>query len=211
MRQPVVSHVEIAPRVFLLGVERLHDFQPGQTVKIGLDDQQPPRFYSICSGNRDAELKVLYNIKDDGELTPQLAQLKPGDLIDISKPCGSFIGTKDPAMWIATGTGIAPFYSMFRSGLGENKILLHGVRYAEQFYFSDEWKSTFQDRYRPICSGEQVDGIPVGRVNRLLEQAVLPPKWKYYLCGQATMCVEIRDLLISRDIPFGNIITEIYF
>jgi ferredoxin--NADP+ reductase len=33
----------------------------------------------------------------------------------------------------------------------------------------------------------------------------------YYLCGKALMVVEVRDLLISRGIPFENILSEIYF
>ncbi len=31
------------------------------------------------------------------------------------------------------------------------------------------------------------------------------------LCGNAEMVVEVRDLLISRGIPFGQIRAEIYF
>ncbi len=34
---------------------------------------------------------------------------------------------------------------------------------------------------------------------------------RYYICGQAAMAVETRDLLIEKGIPFGNIFTEIYF
>jgi ferredoxin--NADP+ reductase len=37
------------------------------------------------------------------------------------------------------------------------------------------------------------------------------PKVKYFICGQALMVVEIRDLLIQKGIPFENIMAEIYF
>ena len=33
----------------------------------------------------------------------------------------------------------------------------------------------------------------------------------YYLCGSADMVVEVRDILIGKGIPFGHIISEIYF
>ncbi len=211
MKQTVLSQTEISPGVFLLALERRFDFLPGQTVKIGLDDGQPPRIYSICSGNRDAELKILYNVKNDGSLTPQLAHLKSGDPVNVSEPGGSFIGTSEPAVWIATGTGIAPFYSMLRSGLPENKILVHGVRRANQFYFSNDWKKALGVHYHRFCSTESGDGISQGRVNSFVENTELSKGWKYYLCGQAEMCVEMRDLLIAKGIPFGQIITEIYF
>jgi len=139
MKQLLLRNDEIASGVFLLGVQRRHDFKPGQTVKVGLDDDLPPRIYSICSGNQEDELRILFNIKEDGALTPRLARLKPGDAVWVSEPGGTFIGTTDPAVWIATGTGIAPFYSMLCSGMAEDKILLHGVRRADQFYFHEEW------------------------------------------------------------------------
>ncbi|MCF7817757.1 MAG: hypothetical protein K9M54_07730 [Kiritimatiellales bacterium] len=211
MKLPILRNDEISDSVFLLAVQRRHDFKPGQTVKIGLDDGLPPRIYSICSGNRDEELQILYNIKGDGALTPKLAKLKPGGSVWMSEPGGSFIGTSDPAVWIATGTGIAPFYSMLRSGLAGNKILLHGVRRADQFYFSKEWQTALNTDYHRFCSGEVVDGTTHGHVNLFLEQRELPADRKYYLCGQATMCVEVRDLLIAKGIPFGNIVVEIYF
>lgn len=211
MKQSILRNDEIAPGVFWLAVERTYDFKAGQTVKVGLGDNLPPRIYSICSGNREDELRILFNIKEGGALTPRLAKLKPGDAVWVSEPGGSFIGTADPSVWIATGTGIAPFYSMLRSGMGENKTLLHGVRHADQFYFHKAWEAALKEDYHRFCSGEDVDGIRRGRVNRYLEEHDLPQDRKYYICGQATMCVEVRDLLIARGIPFTHIVTEIYF
>jgi ferredoxin--NADP+ reductase len=211
MIQTVIRNDEVAPGTFLLAVGRLHDFQPGETVKVGLDDRLPPRIYSICSGNKEDELRILYNIKGDGALTPQLAKVRSGDSIIVSEPGGGFRGTTDPAIWIATGTGIAPFYSMLRSGMAEYKILLHGVRLGDQLYFSQEWKDALGSNYHPFCSKEDIEGIPRGRVNQYLETEELPTDLKYYICGQATMCVEVRDLLIAKGIPFGQIVVEIYF
>lgn len=210
MKQPVLGQTEISPGVFLLSVERRFDFIPGQTVKVGLGYDEP-RIYSICSGNQDDELTILYNLKEGGALTPRLAELKAGDAVEVSGPGGSFFGTDDPALWIATGTGIAPFYSMLRSGQATNKVLVHGVRRADQFYFSKDWKHALGERYHRCCSGEDVDGAICGRVQSWLETAEFSNDWKIYICGQAQMCVEVRDLLIARGVSFGNIVVEIYF
>ena len=209
--QRILSNTEIAPGVFLLGVKRQVQFKAGQTVKISLDHNLPPRIYSICSGPEDATLNVLYNIKEEGALTPRLARLLPGDSIQLSEPGGTFIGTKDPALWIATGTGIAPFYSMLRAGLGHNKTLLHGVRNANQFYFDTEWETNLGARYHRFCSGQQPEGIAHGRVNQFFEKKQEPLPDRVYICGQATMCVEIRDILIAQGVPYNHIIVEIYF
>jgi ferredoxin--NADP+ reductase len=212
IEQTLTRHDEISPGVFVIGFPRQHNFTPGQAIKLGIDSENPPRIYSVCSGNQDDELCVLFNVKDDGFLTPRLAKLKIGDSVFASAPYGTFLGTDAPAWWIATGTGIAPFRSMLRSGLGQHATLVHGVRHVNQFYFEDELREGLGANYHRCCSAESADGIYSGRVTAFLEaQDHVDKNWKYYICGQATMAVETRDLLISKGIPFGNIITEIYF
>lgn len=206
------SNLEIAPDVHLLSFTKKYDFIPGQVIKITDSPEKPPRIYSICSGNQENEISILFNVKNEGYLTPRLSKLLPGDKILISRPYGSFTCTNEPALWIAMGTGIAPFYSMVRSGLSEKKILIHGVRYLNQFYFEEDLKLTMEDRYIRCCSYEKSDSIYAGRVTDYLNQLQNPyPVLKHYICGNALMVVETRDLLISKGIPFNNIFSEIYF
>ena len=210
--ETVVSNEEISPGVYLLSVKRRSDFHPGQVVKLAVDRIQPPRIYSICSGNHDEELRILFNIKDDGYLTPRLAGLVPGDKVLLTDAYGSFTGTAEPAWWIATGTGIAPFYSMFQSGLSENKKLIHGVSYLNQFYFEDELDWAMGRNYQRCCSREQSCDVFPGRVTDYLKSLDdLPREVRYYLCGKAIMVVEVRDLLIGKGVPYEQIIAEIYF
>jgi len=208
----LTGNQEISPGVHLISWKRTHDFQPGQVVKITVDLAITPRIYSICSGNDDSEISVLFNVKEDGLLTPKLASMIPGMKIWTCKPYGSFKDGKKPAWWIATGTGIAPFYSMFRSGISENKTLIHGARQLNQFYFEDELEWAMGDRYIRCCSQEQSCNVYPGRVTKYLEEFnELPVDINYYLCGKALMVVEVRDLLISRGVPYQNILAEIYF
>ncbi len=208
----ISGNEEISLGVHLISWMRTCNFSPGQVVKIAADPMIAPRIYSICSGNDESEIKVLFNVKEDGLLTPWLAGVIPGMKIWASKPYGSFKDSKKPAWWIATGTGIAPFYSMFRSGMSENKTLIHGVRKLDQFYFEDELEWAMGDRYVRCCSQEQSCNVFPGRVNKYLEEIKeLPTDINYYLCGKAIMVVEVRDLLISRGVPYENILAEIYF
>ncbi len=208
----LTGNVEISPKVHWISWEREEEFLPGQVVRITLATDESPRIYSICSGNRDADLGILFNVKEEGSLTPRLAALRPGDPLYVSHPYGSFTGDAEPAWWIATGTGIAPYYSMFRSGLAGNKILIHGARYASQFYFGDQFAQLMGDRYVRCCSGEELPGLFHGRVTRYLEQVeTFPTGLKYYLCGNALMVVEVRDFLIGKGVPWNQIIAEIYF
>jgi len=208
----VTGNQEISPGVFLLSWRRTHNFSPGQVVKITVSREIAPRIYSVCSGNRESEIRVLFNVKDDGVLTPKLAGVIPGMKIQATKPYGSFKDGNKSAWWIATGTGIAPFYCMLKSGISKNKTLIHGVRQLNQFYFEDELEGALGDRYIQCCSQEQSCSVFPGRVTKYLgEINDLPTDINYYLCGKALMVVEVRDLLISRGVPYENILAEIYF
>ena len=208
----ITGNQEISPGVHLISWKRTHTFNPGQVVKITVDVTLTPRIYSVCSGNDEDEIRVLFNIKEDGILTPRLAGVIPGTKIWATKPYGSFKDNKKPAWWIATGTGIAPFYSMFRSGLSENKTLIHGVSHLNQFYFEDELEWAMGERYIRCCTHEQSCNVFPGRITNYLEAIKeLPTDINYYLCGKALMVVEVRDLLISRGVPYENILAEIYF
>lgn len=207
----LTNNVEISPGIYLISFLRNFEFIPGQVVKIGMNRKHPPRIYSICSGNRENEVQVLFNIKDDGFLTPKLANMIPGDKIFVSEPYGGFWGTNRPAWWIATGTGIAPFYSMFQSGLYENKKLIHGASYLNQFYFEDELDWAMGKNYTRCCSRESSCDVFPGRVTQYLSEINEFPDVKYYICGKALMVVEVRDLLIEKGVSFENIIAEIYF
>lgn len=207
----LTNNEEISPGVNVISFLRDFDFTPGQVVKIGLDNNHAPRIYSICSGFNENEVRILFNIKDDGYLTPKLAAMIPGERILVSKPYGSFIGTPEKAWWIATGTGIAPFYSMILSGLANNKKLIHGVRHLNQFYFEDELEEALNKNYIRCCSGESSCNTIPGRVTKYLKEIEHLPDVKYFLCGQALMVVEVRDILIKKGIRFENILAEIYF
>lgn len=208
----VQSNNEISPGAFLLSFTRDFIFIPGQVLAITTTISVAPRMYSIASGTRDENIRILYTLKPGGELTPNLSVLKAGDEIFVSEPAGNFYGIAGSSVWIAAGTGIAPFVSMWRSGLTKDKILIHGGRFLHSFYFENEFKTGLRENYIRCCSRETGEGIYHGRLTRWLqEQPALWPDKKYYLCGSAEMVVETRDLLIEKGISYQNIVAEIYF
>ena len=208
----VEDNIEIAKDVFVLSFPRRHPFVAGQVLGVCLRKGGTPRLYSIASGTSDDMIRLLYNIKPEGELSPGLAALKPGDTLFVSSPFGRFYGTDTPAVFIASGTGIAPFASMLRSGMDKDKILIHGGRTLDSFYFNDELTELIgKENSIRCCSQEKGVNVYEGRLTKYLrEQKELPADRKYYLCGQAEMVVETRDLLIEKGMPYENIIAEIY-
>ncbi len=203
---------EITRDVYILEFIRFFDFEPGQVIKLAWADDMEPRLYSIASGEKDKNIQILFNLVDDGILTPKLASIRPGDKLFASKAFGKFVCGNGSAWWIAAGTGIAPFSSMLRSGYQDNKVLIHGGKFKDSFYYSDEFEPILGDNYIRCSSQEKVEGTYHGRLTKYLRELNnLPGDSVYYLCGSSEMVVETRDILISKGIPFGNIISEIYF
>ncbi len=210
-RVEVASNDQIAAGIFLLKLPRMHDFIPGQTVALAVDPSLPPRYYSIASGREEPYVEILYDLVPDGLLTPRLSRLLPGDELYSSKPLGSFHDEEGVSLWIAAGTGIAPFSSMARSGAVRGKTLVHGSRTLAGLWQRGYFSSVLKDRYVPCCSAEQAPGVFHGRSTAWLESASLPAADRFLLCGSSRMVVDARDALITKGVPYSSVIAEIYF
>ncbi|HUI71560.1 MAG TPA: oxidoreductase [Spirochaetia bacterium] len=207
----VASNEEIAPGIFRLTFPREHDFIPGQTLALTTDPAIPARFYSIASGRSEPLIEILYDLVPDGQLTPRLARLAAGDVLLASTGFGAFSDGEGASVWIASGTGVAPFASMARSGILADKTLIHGSRTLAGLYLRGYFSSMLGGRYVPCCSTESADGVFPGRTTSWLASTDVPVAERYLLCGSSRMVVDVRDLLIARGVPFNRIVAEIYF
>ncbi len=208
----VLGNKKIASNSWLLSFKRNFEFTAGHVIGITLYNNLEPRLYSIASGTQQNEVWILYTVKPDGLLTPPLSAAKPGETIYLTKPFGNFICKDDEAIWIATGTGVAPFASMFFSGQHKNKTLIQGSRNFETLYFYNHFKNEMGNNYKPCCSKQDQKDCFNGRVTDYLEkQESIKTGIPYYLCGIAEMVVDTRDLLIERGVPFNKIMAEIFF
>jgi len=147
----VLEQEEIAPGVFYIKLARTGEFVPGQLLGLTTGEGQDLRYYSIASGREDDYWGILYDRVEEGALTPRLSEMHPGDTVLITKAFGEFLPGRSSMVWIATGSGIAPFYAMLRSGLGEHRnILIHGAREREGFYFYDDLKGSWESGMYPV-------------------------------------------------------------
>jgi ferredoxin-NADP reductase len=103
--------------------EEPFDFVPGQYGTLRYDGTARP--YSIASSPNSDETELCIRRVPDGSLTPKICDtLSEGDEITFRGPNGDFV-MRDPSerdiVFIATGTGVAPFKSMidytFEDGL----------------------------------------------------------------------------------------------
>lgn len=203
---------EIAPNYFVIDLEYNKEYIAGQVVAITTSDEIEPRLYSIAGSFASNSIRILFDLHKDGMLTPVLSSLSIGSVLKVSKPFGRFLGNDEPAWWIATGTGIAPYIAMSQQFRTDNKQLIYGARKLDGFLYDTFFKAKLGEKYIRCCTTESGDGVYGDRLTKWLEQQTeLPLDIKYYLCGNPEMVVDVRDLLVSKGVNFKNIISEIYF
>lgn len=187
------------------------EFKPGQLINLHGRNHLEDRSYTVCSGDRDEHLIVLFRHIPSGILTPQLVALAPSDHIAISGPYGEFI-VRDPArkiFFFATGTGVAPCRAYARSHPGLDFTLVHGVRKVEDLFYRNEFSS---GNYLPCISGERAPaGMFAGRVTEAARARAWPANGHYYLCGANEMIYEMQEILEAAGVPRTSIFTEAYY
>jgi ferredoxin--NADP+ reductase len=141
----VLAVRHLTDTAFILRMERDGmEFEAGQYISLGLPGTDERREYTIYSGMHDAFLEVLVKEIDDGLVSNQLKQLRMGARTEMEGPFGYFtLGTKQQSgarlVFIASGTGIAPFHSYIKSYPSLDYRLIHGVRYGEESYESEKY------------------------------------------------------------------------
>ena len=198
---------------FVLRLDRGNlQFKAGQHVIVGLKGELNQREYSVYSGEKDDYLEILVREVLNGNVSSQLKQSKQGQILQVNGPFGSF-GLESYNMFsaklvfIASGTGIAPFHSFVKSYPGINYTLLHGVRYKNEGYERNDYDP---NRYILCTSKERSTGFK-GRVTKFLTGYPVDPEMLFYLCGNSSMIYESYHILRNKGIPDGNIFSEVYF
>ncbi|GEM_PF-28943 len=156
------------------------DFEAGQYIVIGANNTECPekgsvrRAYSIASSPQEKRwlefyVRLVEKPTSDNPLTPLLWKMQPGDRLHLGrKIVGHFtlsrtIGKQDDRwkIFVAAGTGLAPFVSILRSLMAdgdtglEKVILLHGASRPHELGYKKELEEVLNhtcQRYFPTVS-----------------------------------------------------------
>ena len=185
-------------------------FEPGQRISLSLEGQQ--RDYSIVSAPTESELTLCIRNVTGGKLSPLLRTADIGTSLLFSGPYGYFTyrASRRPAVFVATGTGIAPFCSMARSGI-RGFTMLHGVRLPVDLYYASQLRHGAQKYCACLSDAKKMAGNAFqGKVTKYLQQHLTPGTYDFYLCGRSEM---IRDvtLLIDKRFPGSLVYTELFY
>jgi NAD(P)H-flavin reductase len=186
-------------------------FVPGQF--LSLTRNEITRAYSIASPPDSNTIALCANLVQDGRFSPFLFAMQPGDEVDFKGPYGAFIMKRPPSdsIFVATGTGIAPFRSMLLSGLDRRVSLIFGVRHREGLLYDEELRTMPID-YQPTLTRPPEDWV--GRTGRV-QQHVLKELGDrrdadVYICGLREMVDDLRTKLKEIGLDRKRIVYEKY-
>jgi ferredoxin-NADP reductase len=213
-------------------------FQPGQYMTIGVvaDGKLLQRPYSVASAPSQADVdgyEFYVRLVPVMRFTTALWRLPVGQAMRMIGPKGKFMLEPDDDrthLYIATGTGIAPFVSMIRetaaAGDPRRTILLHGCSYADELGYRDILEGWERDGSYPLTYVPTIsrpahprnDGW-TGRTGRA--EAVVadvcrdlglePEQTVVYICGNPEMIVNAEDVLMDLGFPEFHVKKELYW
>lgn len=210
----VIDCREVGDGLFELSIERLGlSFVPGDCVALFGPAGHVSRPYSLASGTDEPVLRFLIRRMPDGEVSPFLCSRRPGDAVRISAPFGWFRpgarADERPFVFMATGTGIAPFLSYLRSpGARRPAAFRYGCRTASDLVEAEWLRAAFGAEC--YVSRESAEGCRRGRITDDLERLPVGDV-DYYLCGLDAMIEQVSRFLRAHGVPAIRIHRECFF
>ena len=189
------------------------EFSAGHTIRF--IHQSIERYYSLLSAPQDPHLALCVHHVPEGQFSPILANAEIGTRFEFAGPHGYFTfkpSRRDP-VFVATGTGIAPFVSLARSGI-KNFTLFHEARAAEELYYQSYFKK-IKSAYHPCLpllktAPPKPEGVFQGHVADCIKANLPRKRYDFYLCGERKMTREVT-LLVDELYAGSYVFTEVFF
>jgi ring-1,2-phenylacetyl-CoA epoxidase subunit PaaE len=210
-------------------------FQPGQhlSVRSPVVGDDVRRNFSICTPATSGRLRIGVKRIPGGVFSGYVAErLRPGDVLDIMTPTGSFSTALDPGQRkrygaIAAGSGITPVLSILSTALevepGSSAVLVYVNRTTLNIMFLEDLedlKNRYPDRFQLIhvLDEEPLDveilsgRLDADRLGRILDCLVLPDDVdEWFLCGPLPMTDVARRVLLAYGADEARIHRELFF
>lgn len=203
------------------------EFLPGQFVSaiIPCNGHTELRPYSVASPPRgDNRFELCINRVKGGYASNYFCDLVPGATVHFKGPYGCFVLAQPiecDLVFLATGTGIAPFRSMLLDAFARDPTpdrdmwLIFGVRYVDAILYRTDFGSLERAHphfhFVPVVSRPSADWTgAVGHVqDELRRRFAGRTDFQAYLCGLKAMVEETRVVLTAEfGLKRGRILFE---
>jgi len=195
-----------------------YDFTPGQATEISLnksgwkDEKRPLTFTSLPES--DFLELVIKTYPAHKGVTNEILKLKVNEELILHEVFGA-ITYKGEGVFIAGGSGITPFISIFRylkseKQTGNNKLIFANKTKSD-IILEKELKSLLGNNFINILSDEKVDGYAHGLITEEFLKDYISESTKHvYVCGPMPMMDAIEKQLSSLKIDKNRIIKEVF-
>ena len=204
---------------------------PGQFVIIRLGSSNTPpmtRSYSLSRPVDAASYRLSIKREPRGIASTYVADvLRPGDIVQLGAPRGSFTLRQDtrPVVLLSAGIGVTPVLAMLHAlaaeGSSRDIWWLHGTRNGREHAFAGEVRellTRLPHHHSHVCysrpdPGDRMgmDFDSVGHLDAaLLPQLDLPQDGDFYLCGPATFMSDLTSALHALGVAPDRIHTELF-
>ena len=193
-------------------------FEPGQYVRIQPQGADFHRSYSMANVPGTDRLQFFVRMVAQGAFSGWLAGARPGDKVALGTPHGSFFLRDEdrPRLFVAGGTGVAPFLSMLRSMAqqppAQPTTFLIGARTPGHLFALEELKALggrLQGMdLRIAVEQDAPGGCHAGYATDLIAQLGLDPATRVYLCGPPPMVEAGRAAAEAAGLKRADVLCE---
>jgi ferredoxin-NADP reductase/ferredoxin len=200
------------------------EFEPGQCMELEIPGTDIRRAYSLANtGNWRGEMEFLIRLQPEGRFSTYLSrEAEVGQVLNVYGPGGAFglqADSFNPAIFIAGGTGLAPFLSILRrmAEWGEDRSihLLFGVNRKSELFYLDELRDLQQQLpslavtpcvWQPSADWSGFNGTPADALERYLRDQ--PDEYDVYLCGPPPLVAAATQTALRQGIGDERIFSE---
>jgi len=193
-----------------------YKYHPGQFLHLALDEdydgigQWPDsRCFSMQSNPDEENIRITYAVK--GEFTRQVEkQLSVGSEVWLKLPYGDLFTqphNKTNTVFIAGGTGITPFLSLFtHNSFGEylNPHIYLGFRTFAHNIYKEELGRSCNSSPSVQLFFEEESGII--DINKIIDEN--GSQANYFISGPPGMIKSFKQTLLNKEVSASNILTD---
>lgn len=192
-------------------------YLPGQFLHLALDSFDPSeawpesRCFSIQSNPSEKNLKITFSVK--GSFTKRMSEnLKPGDNVWLKLPYGELFTNdhnKNNTVFIAGGTGITPYLSLFTSknfAEYKNPKLFAGFRSKNFDIYDNDLKTA--RKINPSMEVVKYNEDSEGVINIEKIFAENGTGSAYFISGPPAMIKKFSSFLKKNGTPEKNVLTD---
>jgi ferredoxin-NADP reductase len=182
------------------------------------DGSWAQRSYSVASApaapGGPATVEITVERLEDGELSPYLHGLGPGDPVELRGPFGGWFVWRgeSPVLLVGGGSGVVPLMSVLRAWRGHGRPgrmhLVLSVRTPDEVFYAGELTGT--DDVTLVHSRVAPEGSarPAGRLTAADLVPFVGEGLTVYVCGSAGFADAASGLLLDAGAPAGSVRVE---